>query len=118
MDRAVALAKGKRTVEHRLANSETLVSARCGRLREARQLSSRARTLAQQEGVREVAATYQAVHAVWEALYGNAAEARTDAAAALVLSNGRDVEYAAAVALGFAGEASRCHALAAGLEGK
>ena len=37
---------------------------------------------------------YQSARAVWEAVYGNAAEAKTNAIAALALSNGRDVEYA------------------------
>ena len=116
MDRAVALAKGKRAAEHRVSNSEALVFARSGQLQQAHEFSSRAVNLARQEGAREPAATYLAVEAVWQALYGNAAEARKNAAAALALSNGRDVEYAAALALGFAGDASRSEALAADLE--
>jgi len=116
MDRAVALAKGKRSTEHWLVNSEALVSARSGQLQQARQLSSRAMSLAQQEGAGEVPAMYQAVHAVWEALYGNTTEAKKNAAAALALSNGRDVEYAAALALGFVDDRSRSEAVAANLE--
>ena len=116
MDRAVALAKGKRGAEHRVANLESLVSARSGQLQQAHELSSRAVNLARQEGAREGVATYQAVQAVWEALYGDAAEARKSAAAALAVSNGRDLEYAAGLALGFAGDASRSEALAADLE--
>ena len=38
---------------------------------------------------------------------GDAEEARRNAAAALALSNGRDVEYAAAFALGFAGDSAQ-----------
>lgn len=116
MDRAVALAKGKREAEHRVANLESLVSARSGQLRQAHELSGRAVNLARQEGAREGTATYPAVQAVWEALYGYAAEAKTAAAAALALSNERDVEYAAALALGLAGDASRSEALAVDLE--
>ena len=116
MDRAVARARGKRGAEQRVANSEALVSARSGQLQRAQALSSRAVNLARQEGARETAATYQAVQAVWEALYGNAAEARKNAATALALSNGRDVEYAAALALGFARDASRSEAIAGDLE--
>jgi eukaryotic-like serine/threonine-protein kinase len=115
LSEVVALAKGKRSWEHRVANSEALVSARSGQLQQARQLSSRAVNLAQQEGEREAAATYRAVQAVWEALYGNATEARRNTTASLALSNGRDVEYTVALALEFAGD-SRSEVLAADLE--
>jgi tetratricopeptide (TPR) repeat protein len=116
MDRVVAQAKGKRGAEHWVANSEALASARSGRLRQAHQLSGRAVNLARQEGNREGAATYQAVEAVWQALYGDAGEARKNSAAALAASNGRDVEYAVALAIGFAGDAGRSEALANDLE--
>jgi serine/threonine protein kinase/tetratricopeptide (TPR) repeat protein len=116
MDRVVALTKGRRGAEHRVSNSQALVFARSGQLRPAHEFSSRAVNLALKEGAREPAATYQAVEAVWQALYGNAAEARKNATAALAVSNGRDAGYAAALALGFAGDAERSEALAAGLE--
>ena len=116
MDRAVALAKGNRHAEHWVTNSQALVQARSGHLQAARRLSSRAVDLARQEGEREAAAAYQAAAAVWEALYANANEARTNAMAALALTNGRDVEYAAALALGLAGDSSRSEALADDLD--
>ncbi len=116
MEHTVALAKGKRSAELRVSNSEALVLARSGQLQKAHELSSRAVNLARQEEARELAATYLAVEAVWQSLYGDAAAARKNAAAALAVSNGRDTEYAAALALGFAGDTSRCEALAAGLE--
>jgi len=116
MDQVIALAKGKREAEHWVANSQSLALARSGRLQLARRLSSRALDLARQEGQREAAATYQAASAVWKALYGNGREARTDALAALVLSNGRDVEYAAGLALAVSGDLSRSQALADDLE--
>jgi tetratricopeptide (TPR) repeat protein len=53
---------------------------------------------------------------VWEAVCGNAAEAKTNAAAALALSNGRDVEYAAGLALALSGDSSRSQPLADDLE--
>jgi tetratricopeptide (TPR) repeat protein len=93
-DRIVALARGKHGVEHPVANVEALALARSGRLTLARQSSSRAIDLATQEGGRDAAASYQAARAVWEAVYGNGAEAKRNATAALALSNGRDVEYA------------------------
>jgi eukaryotic-like serine/threonine-protein kinase len=116
MDRVVALAKGKRHAEHSVANSQALVQARSGHLQLARRLSSRAVELAQQEGEREAAAAYESAAAVWEALYANANEARTKAIAALALTNGRDVKYAAALALGLAGDSSRSKALADDLD--
>jgi serine/threonine protein kinase len=116
MNQAVALAKGKHGAEHWITHSQAMVMARSGRLKEARVFSSRAIDLARQEGTLEAAATYQAAAAEWEALYGNAAEARRNALAALALSKGRDVEYAAALALELSGELSRSQALAAGLE--
>ena len=78
MDRAVALAKGKRggTLDGSRAGSRL---ARSGRLQAARRSSNQAMDLALQEGKREAAASYQAARAVWEAVSGNAAEAKRDA---------------------------------------
>ena len=112
----VALAKGKRGTEHPVANAEALALARLGRLTLARQSSSRAIELARQQGGGEAAASYQAARAVWEAVCGNAAEAKRNATAALTLSTGRDAEYAAGLALAFAGDLSRAQLLAADLE--
>ena len=116
MDRAVALAKGKRGAEHWMAHAEALALARSGRLQAARRSSSRAVDLALQEGEREAAASYRAARAVWEAVCGNAAEGKRSAMAALELSKGRDVEYAAGLALALSGDSSRSEALAGDLE--
>ena len=115
MDRTVALAKGKPGAEHLLANVEALALARSGRLKLARQSSDRAMDC-RARGGREAAASYQAARAVWEAVCGNAAEAKTNAAAALALSNGRDVQYAAGLALALSGDSSRSQPLADDLE--
>ena len=116
MDRAVALARGKRRAEHWMAHEQAVALARSGRLQAARRLSNRAMDLAVQEGEAEAAAIYQAARAVWEAVYGNAGEGKQNALAALARSNGRDVEYAAALALGLSGGSSRSEALAGDLE--
>jgi serine/threonine protein kinase len=116
MDRAVALAKANRQAEHWVANTQALILGRSGHVQLARDSSSRAVDLAQQQGQREAAAAYESTAAVREALYGNAAEARTKASAALARSNGRDVEYAAALALGLAGDTARADGLADDLE--
>jgi tetratricopeptide (TPR) repeat protein len=118
MDRLVARAKGKPLAEHRVAHAEALTLARSGRLRAARLSSRRAVDLLMEEGegARELAATYQASRAVWEALCGNAAEGQSAANAALDLSQGRDVQYAAGLALALSGHSSRSEALAGDLE--
>ena len=116
MEQIVALAKGKQRAEHSVANVEALALARSGRLQAARQSSSRAMDLALQEGQREVATSYQAARAVWEAVCGNAAEGKRNAMAALELSNGRDVQYTAGLALALSGDSSRSEALADDLE--
>jgi serine/threonine protein kinase/Flp pilus assembly protein TadD len=118
MDRAVALTKGKRRAEHWMAHEQALALARSGRLRAARQSSNRAVDLALQEGEREAAAMYQAARATWEAVCGKAGEGKATAMAALERSNGRDVEYAAGLALGLSGGASRSEALAGDLENR
>jgi eukaryotic-like serine/threonine-protein kinase len=116
MDRAVALAKGRQGTEYRLAHAEALALARSGRLQAARGSSSRAEDLALQERKREEAASYRAARAVWEASYGNAAEGKRNATAALELSKGRDVQYAAALALALSGDSARSQLLADDLE--
>jgi tetratricopeptide (TPR) repeat protein len=116
MGRIVALAKGKPGAEHIVANAEALALARSGRLELARQSSGRAMDVARQGGEREVAVSYQAARAVWEALCGNAAEGKRNATAALAASNGREIVYAAALALALSGDSSRSQALADDLE--
>ncbi|MDX1979403.1 MAG: protein kinase [Bryobacteraceae bacterium] len=115
MDRIAGSAKGKRAAGHRIAHAEALALARSGRLQDARRSSRRAVDLALQEGERELAAIYTAARAVWEALCGNSAEARTGAMAALELSTDRDAKYAAGLALGLSGNSARSEALAGDL---
>ena len=70
----------------------------------------------QEPGQREAAASYQAARAVWEAAFGVTGEAQKDAIAALALSNGRDVEYIAGLALALSGDFSRSQPLADDLD--
>jgi serine/threonine protein kinase/tetratricopeptide (TPR) repeat protein len=115
MDRIAGSARGDRAVGHWIAHAEALVLARSGRLRAARRSSGRAVDLALQEGEREVAATFIAARAVWEAVCGNSAEARIAAMAALEMSTGRDVEYAAGLAFALSGSSARSEALSGDL---
>jgi tetratricopeptide (TPR) repeat protein len=92
---------------------EAHVAAYAGQLRRARALSRRGVDLARQGGRLERAAQDLAGSAIRESLFGNAAEARTEAAAALRLSKGGVVEYGAGFALGLSGEPAQAEALAA-----
>ena len=116
MERQVSLARRKPTAEDWIANHEAFVYAYSGRLDEARRMSRQATDLALQAAQGERAALYEAGAAVREALFGNLAEARRSAMAALNLSKGRDVEYGAAIALARSGEPSRAEALTNDLE--
>jgi eukaryotic-like serine/threonine-protein kinase len=116
MNRGVDLARGKRRTEHWMAHEEALALARSGHLRAARQSSDRAVELVRQAGDRETSAAYLAARAVWEAVYGNAAESKKGATAALAVSKGRDVEYSAGLALALSGDSSRSQPLADDLE--
>src|SRR5207248_1974359 len=103
MEAAVALAQGKGDSENWIAQRQSCVLAYSGHLQEARKMSRHAVDLAGQSGQRERAGMYEAGAAVREILFGNTAEARQRAMAALKLSNGRDVEYGAGFALAFSG---------------
>jgi tetratricopeptide (TPR) repeat protein len=116
MDKAVVLSRGMRRVEPWMAHAQALALARAGRLQDARRSSSRAVDLAVQEGENEAAASYRTARAAWEAFCGNAAEGKRNAMAALAVSHGRDVEYAAGLALGLSGNPSQSQLLADDLE--
>ncbi len=116
MDRVMALAKGTRGAGHAMAHAEALALIRSGRLQAARRLSSLAVDLALQEGQYEAAPTYRAARGVWEAICGNAAEGKRNAVAALAVSHGRDVEYAAGLGLALSGDSTRSQPLADDLE--
>jgi tetratricopeptide (TPR) repeat protein len=116
MNAAAALAKGKPGAEDWITLSQSLVLARSGKLASARKVLRNAIDSARQSGQRERAATFAAAEPVWDALVGNASAVRRTTKAALDLSNGRDVEYAAAFALALAGDVSSAQSLAADLQ--
>ena len=107
MAQQVAWSAGKPGVEDVLMAFEANTAAYLGRLGKARTLFHQAMASAERVEERETAASYEADRALVEALFGNAAEARHGAAAALKLSNGRDVEYAAALAFALAGDTAQ-----------
>jgi len=116
MSEQLTWAAGRPGVEDVLLNAEAATAAYSGRPGESRELSRRAVASAAQAEEKEVAAGYQADAALAEALLGNAAKARQRAAAAQAGSNGRDVQYASALALALAGDGSRAQALADDLD--
>jgi tetratricopeptide (TPR) repeat protein len=107
----VAGAKGKPGIEDVFVASEALTSAYSGQLRKARDLFRQAVGSAERMGHQEERAGYVAAEALIEGLFGNAAEARQGAATALDASRGRDNQYAAALALGLAGDGSSAQRL-------
>jgi len=104
MERAVAQAQGQPEADDWLMYEQATVLAFSGHLKLAQRMSSRATQLAQQANQPERAAMYEAGMAVREAFYGERAEARRDAQAALALSHGRDVEWGAALADALSGD--------------
>jgi tetratricopeptide (TPR) repeat protein len=112
MAQQVAWAAGKPGVEDLFLGAEANTAAYFGRLGSAREFSRRAVTSAERAEERETAASYEDDAALREALFGNGTAARERANAALSLSAGRDVQYGAALALGFAGDAGRAQVLA------
>ncbi|MFY9528090.1 MAG: hypothetical protein WBC04_11985 [Candidatus Acidiferrales bacterium] len=112
MAQQVAWSANQPEVEDLMVNEEADTAAYYGRLEKARELSRRAVTSAQRAEKKEGAAGYEAEAAFMEAVFGNASQARQRATVALGLSNGRDVEYGAALALAFAGDAGHAQTLA------
>jgi DNA-binding winged helix-turn-helix (wHTH) protein/tetratricopeptide (TPR) repeat protein len=116
MSDAASLASSKPTAADKMLNAQSLAEAHSGRLQSARSTSRAAVEAAQHAGQPEVAATYQAGQAAWEALFGGSSEAKHSANSALKLSSGRDAEYAAAFALAFTGDSSRPESMLNDLE--
>ncbi len=116
MERQTALVKGQVQKEEKLSHAQAIAMARSGLLRQAHGLSKSAAELARRAGRRETAATYETAAAVWEALYGNTPEARRIARSVLAVSQGRELQYAAALALGFAGDIAQSETLAKDLD--
>ena len=111
--RTVTAARKSPDSEDAISHIEALALARSGQLQEARRMADGAVQIAQKSGRRERAGLFEAVTAVWEAFYGNAAAARRSATRALELGRGgREVDYAAAFALALAGDLPQSRALA------
>jgi serine/threonine protein kinase len=104
MDRQAASSVGKPGVEDLLLACQADTAAYFGRLQEARALSRKARDSALRAGQKETAATYDAVAALREALFGNLSQARKAAGPAGKRTAGRESTYAVALARAYTGD--------------
>ena len=111
MTQAANWAVGKPGIEDVMLYYQAGTAAYFGSVDKSRQFSARAIALAEQAGQKETAAGYSADAALREALLGNSAEAKRYANAALVLSNGRDVQFGAALSFALVGEAAEAQKL-------
>jgi serine/threonine protein kinase/Tfp pilus assembly protein PilF len=111
MAQQVAWSAGQPGVEDALLGFEADAAAYSGRLEKARMFSRQAVASAERAEEHETMAGYEIAAAVREALFGNSAEARQRAAAALSLSTGRDVQFGAALALAMTKDLVRAEAL-------
>jgi tetratricopeptide (TPR) repeat protein/predicted Ser/Thr protein kinase len=111
MARLVARSAGQ-PGEDELSGLEAETIAYSGRLRSSQEASLRAMDSAERAGGKEAAATYLALSALRDALFGDADEARRRAVLTMTRSSGRDVRYGAALAFAYAGDDGRTLALA------
>ncbi|HTQ87271.1 MAG TPA: tetratricopeptide repeat protein, partial [Candidatus Solibacter sp.] len=105
--------QGKTAVENQILGVQSSTEAYFGRLGKAREVTRRAVLSAGAAQNKEAEAVWTLDGALREALFGNFAEARKQADAALKFAPGsRNVEIEAALALAIAGDAARAQALA------
>jgi eukaryotic-like serine/threonine-protein kinase len=107
MAKEVAWAAGKPKKENIMLYLQADTAAYSGQFARAYQLSREAELAAWRAGAIEVAAACHAGSSLRAALYGNVQSARQLTAEAMALSNGRDVQYAAALAVGVAGDSEQ-----------
>ncbi len=104
MEHEAAAFMGKPGYEDVMLYNQSETAAYGGQFAKARELSHRASDSAQRADEKETAAGYMAEAAVREAMAGNVGQANQLAQTAMSLSNGRDVEALAAIAVGLAGD--------------
>lgn len=114
--RVVTMAKTVPGSEDMIASQQASSFAYRGELRRAREVSESSVNIMRQSGKREAAARSESGSALREAFFGNRELAKRLATAALDLSNGRDAEYGAAVALALSEDSTQAEALAVDLE--
>jgi eukaryotic-like serine/threonine-protein kinase len=108
----VAWASGKPQYENQYLFLQSSTAAWSGLLGESEELTDQAVSSAQDVGWPEDAAIYRAHGALIEALFGDAAKAQSEAAAAIGISRGATVEAEAALACVISGDAGHAQSLA------
>jgi len=116
MAEQVSWATGKPGKESAMLGLEAATAAYQGKLRVARDFFRQESSSAQRAGDKEMTADGESAAALTEALYGNASEARQSVAEGLAGSNGRDTQYAAALAYAIVGDSARAKSLADDLD--
>jgi eukaryotic-like serine/threonine-protein kinase len=111
MDDVVSRARTRPGSENWISNEQAFALAYTGRLQAARKMS-RLAVDASRDGQEERAGLWEAGEAVREAIFGNAANAKKSAMAALEFAKNREVEYGAAFALALSGDSQQAQALA------
>jgi hypothetical protein len=106
MAQDVAWATGKPGIEDALLAMEADTHAYVGQLRRAEEFTHQAVASAVHADQKETAASYEAQAGVRQALFGNAAAAKQHASAALAMTDGRDVQFLAALALMLSGDSN------------
>jgi len=104
-------ASGKPGIEDALLAMEADSAAYAGQLRKADDYTRQAVASATRADEKETAASYEAQAGLRHALFGNFPAARQHAAAALAMSNGREVQFMSALALALAGDTARVQTL-------
>lgn len=111
MAQEVAGATGKAGIEDLVFELEADTAAYSGQLRKARGLSERAADSAERAGGKEISAQYHAASAVREGLFGEPERAVEQAMIAKDYVSDRDIAYAVALALAYAGDLKRADTL-------
>jgi eukaryotic-like serine/threonine-protein kinase len=112
MQQQIAFCSGKPGVDFEILNLQSEAAAYYGKLDQARDFTRRAVASAVQEGFKVRAAQFLADAAIREALFGYPARTRTAATDTLTLSNARDPQSSAALALALAGDSAKAQSLA------
>jgi len=111
MAQHVNWASGKSGIEDALLGMEADSVAYVGQVRKSDDYTRQAVTSATRADQKETAAAYEAQAGLRNALFGNLPLARQHAAAALAISNGREVQFMSALAFAFAGDSAHVQTL-------
>jgi eukaryotic-like serine/threonine-protein kinase len=111
MSQQLAWAAGKPGVEDVMLAMQADVLAYSGQLQRAQEMTKQAVASAVRADEKETAATYEAEGGLREALFGRAEAARQQSAAALGMSNGRDVQFLVTLTLAAVGDSGKAQAL-------